>query len=289
MLSTLKNVFKKNSWFGVSIYQGNDFSLDEISTFLSKHTGGSIDLKMDENSGIAILCLNHPEKKNSITGKMMVDLENAIRQLECWKTGKGILIHGAKENFCSGGDLNFAQKTGTAEGGYKMATYMQNVLTRLQNLPMISVAFIEGFALGGGAELAISCDFRVFSNNDAAMGFVHGRMGIIPAWGGLTTAIQMLGYRTALDLVTTARVVRAMEAERLGLCDAVVGDLSGAQNWLTQRTRHDVSVVRAAKCVANNTRQPGSDDPLGFEKRVFSPLWGGPANQLALSQKIKHK
>uniref|UniRef100_A0A1B6FY39 Ethylmalonyl-CoA decarboxylase n=1 Tax=Cuerna arida TaxID=1464854 RepID=A0A1B6FY39_9HEMI len=289
MLSTLKNLFKTDSLFGVSVYQGVNHSCDDIALYLSEYTGGSVDIMMDEQSGIATLLLNHPEKKNSITGKMMVDLSNAIKQLESWEAGKGILIYGADNNFCSGGDLNFAQKTGTAEGGYKMATFMQNVLTRLQNLPMVSVAFIEGFAIGGGAELAISCDFRLFSNKDAAMGFVHGRMGIIPAWGGLTTAIQTLGYRTALDLVTTARVVRAAEAEQLGLSDALVSDLSGALDWLAQRTQYDVSVVRAVKCVANNTRQLGSDNLLDFEKRVFSPLWGGPANKLALSQRIKHK
>lgn len=76
---------------------------------------------------------------------MMVQLEEAVSKLETWTKGKGLLVYGAEDNFCSGGDLNFAQETGTPEGGYKMATFMQNVLTRLQRLPMISAAFIDGF------------------------------------------------------------------------------------------------------------------------------------------------
>lgn len=75
----------------------------------------------------------------------MVELDDVIKKLENWKSGKGLLIFGTDNNFCSGGDLHFAQSTGTPEGGYKMATYMQNVLLRLQQLPLISVAFIEGF------------------------------------------------------------------------------------------------------------------------------------------------
>lgn len=84
-------------------------------------------------------------KLNGFPGKMMVDLESAVSQLESWKTAKGLLIMGVENNFCSGGDLDFAEKTATAEGGYKMAKFMQNILIRLQQLPLISVAFIEGF------------------------------------------------------------------------------------------------------------------------------------------------
>lgn len=84
-------------------------------------------------------------KLNGFPGKMMVDLDSAVSQLESWKTAKGLLIMGVENNFCSGGDLDFAEKTATAEGGYKMAKFMQNILMRLQQLPLISVAFIEGF------------------------------------------------------------------------------------------------------------------------------------------------
>lgn len=84
-------------------------------------------------------------KLNGFPGKMMVDFDSAVSQLESWKTAKGLLIMGVENNFCSGGDLDFAEKTATAEGGYKMAKFMQNILIRLQQLPLISVAFIEGF------------------------------------------------------------------------------------------------------------------------------------------------
>lgn len=144
--------------------------------------------------------------------------------------------------------------------------------------------------MGGGAELAISCDFRVFGNN-SSMGFVHARMGLIPAWGGLSTAVRTLGYRRALDLVTTGRVVHAEEAEGIGLCDAVVADQAAAEDWLAQRTRWDASVVRAAKCVAVHCSLASGEGQYvqDLEQRLFSPLWGGPVNKLALRQRLKHK
>jgi len=274
---------------GIDAYKGPEFSFEECKTHLSQYSGGSIDLKLNEANGIATLTINHVPKKNAITGLMMVQLEEAVSKLEKWTKGKGVLIYGAEDNFCSGGDLNFAQQTGTPEGGYKMATFMQNVLIRLQQLPLISVAFINGFALGGGAELAISCDFRLFSKT-ASMGFVHARMGITPAWGGMTTAIHTLGYRTALDLVTTARVVKTPEAQAIGLCDTVVDSINEAEEWLSQRVKWDVGPLQAIKAIASNTRNNTLfSDSYNYEKRIFSPLWGGPVNQQALKSKIKHK
>jgi len=85
--------------------------------------------------------------KNSfytVQGKMMVDLADAVDKLESWSTGKGLIIYGHEHNFCSGGDLNWARKISNPENGFRMAVFMQKVLNQLGNLPLISVALIEG-------------------------------------------------------------------------------------------------------------------------------------------------
>lgn len=74
----------------------------------------------------------------------MVDLEAAVGQIEKWESGKGLFIYGSDNNFCSGGDLNFAKQSGSPDGGYRMAKFMHKVLSRMQQLPMISVAYIQG-------------------------------------------------------------------------------------------------------------------------------------------------
>uniref|UniRef100_A0A1B6C159 Enoyl-CoA hydratase n=1 Tax=Clastoptera arizonana TaxID=38151 RepID=A0A1B6C159_9HEMI len=265
-------------------------SLFYIRREFSQYAGGSVDLLLNDETGIAQLCFNHPEKKNAISGKMMVELESVIEKLEKWKKGKGVLIYGADNNFCSGGDLDFARKTSSSEGGFKMATFMQHVLGKLQDLPVITVAFIEGSgALGGGAEIAMACDFRLMSNNPlTGIGFVHLKMGIIPAWGGNYMLQTIIGYQAALDLITTAKILRAEEAKKIGLINDSIDSFNQAVDWLKERIKYDISALRAAKLVANKIRKRDMDI-LDEEKNIFAPLWGGVANKTALSTKIKHR
>lgn len=77
----------------------------------------------------------------------MVDLQHIVNELDLWKEGKGVILKGSGQNFCSGGDLDFARSTGTADEGFMMATFMHNILTKFQQLPLISVALVEGVGL----------------------------------------------------------------------------------------------------------------------------------------------
>lgn len=113
----------------------------------------------------------------------MVQLRECVLSLETWKEGKAVILCGKGTNFCSGGDLNFVRATNTPQHGLDMSVWMQDVLKRLKKLPLISVCIVQGPTLGGGAELSVSCDFIVAAD-DVKYGFVHGKMGIVPAWGG---------------------------------------------------------------------------------------------------------
>lgn len=118
-------------------------------------------------------------------GKMMVQFRQTIEKLEQWKEGKAVLLCGIGGNFCSGGDLSFAKISGTKKEALYMANWMQDSLTRLQNLPMFSVSLIEGPTLGGGAEIPTFTDFIVAADN-VRYGLIQGKMGILTAWGGGT-------------------------------------------------------------------------------------------------------
>lgn len=115
----------------------------------------------------------------------MVDFRDCVEELETWEEGKAVILHGKEGNFCSGGDLNFARSAGNPEAAEGMSTWMHDALTRLKQLPLVSVCLVQGFALGGGAEIAVSCDYIIAAEN-AKLGLVHGKMGIITAWGGST-------------------------------------------------------------------------------------------------------
>ena len=109
---------------------------------------------------------------------MMVELADHVTELGQWEAGKGLILRGADDSFCSGGDLTTVSAILTSRDGARMAQLMHDTLTRLQALPLVSLALLQGAALGGGAELATACDLRVMTDS-ARLGFVQ----VSPFWG----------------------------------------------------------------------------------------------------------
>lgn len=116
---------------------------------------------------------------------MMVDFRKCLDELEEWKEGKAVLLCGLGQNFCSGGDLNFARSAGTPKEGYYMSCIMQDILKRFRRLSLITVSLVHGPTLGGGAEICIFSDYILVADN-VQIGFVHGKMGLITAFGATT-------------------------------------------------------------------------------------------------------
>ncbi|XP_012516309.1 PREDICTED: ethylmalonyl-CoA decarboxylase isoform X1 [Propithecus coquereli] len=145
---------------GSSLYNtSHGFHEEEVKKTLQQFPGGSIDLQKKDN-GIGILTLNNPSKLNAFSGVMMLQLLERVIELENWTEGKGLIVRGAKNTFSSGSDLNAVKALGTPEDGIALCMFMQNTLTRFMRLPLISVALVQGWALGGGAEFTTACDFR---------------------------------------------------------------------------------------------------------------------------------
>lgn len=225
---------------------------------------------------------------------MMVELWNAVNILSDWKDGKGVILHSVGEIFCSGGDLNTVRQISNPDDGFKMATLMHKTLTFLHQLPLISVALVQGKALGGGAELATACDFRLFTEK-GEIGFVQGRMGVVTGWGGGTRLVQLLGQHRALELLLTSRQVAASEALAFGLANDIIKsvELSEAveetKRWLQLKLNHAPQIVHALKQIVATARAVPYEESLQNERQVFAILWGGDANKKALEQNIKHK
>uniref|UniRef100_A0AAV2MBG5 Ethylmalonyl-CoA decarboxylase n=1 Tax=Knipowitschia caucasica TaxID=637954 RepID=A0AAV2MBG5_KNICA len=177
-------------------------NLDEIREKLLAFPGGSIDLHK-QNSGIAVLTINNPARMNAFSGSMMVDLEGRVEELENWSDGKAVIVHGAAGTFSSGSDLNAVRAIANPQDGMKMCMFMQNTLTRLQRLPLISVALVDGKALGGGAELVTACDF-VLMVEGSVVQFVHKHMGLVPGWGGASRLVRRVGPQNALKILAGA-------------------------------------------------------------------------------------
>ncbi|XP_071528270.1 ethylmalonyl-CoA decarboxylase-like isoform X2 [Panulirus ornatus] len=252
---------------------------------------GQVKLIKDETSGIATITLEHEQKKNALSGHMMVQLADITEELFSWTLGKGVILQAEGDVFCSGGDLTTVKAISNPEDGLLMSTYMHNTLTRLYCLPLITVCLVHGKALGGGAELTTATDYRVFTSS-GEISFVQGRMGVVTGWGGGTRLVKLLGSSNALELLTTCRKVNGNEAVRLGFADDMVKVLNRCEEtkaWLAARTSHEPEVIQAMKKIVVAARDLTLEESLHNERLNFSPLWGGPVNIKALSRNIKHK
>ncbi|XP_030606330.1 ethylmalonyl-CoA decarboxylase isoform X2 [Archocentrus centrarchus] len=229
---------------------------------------------------------------------MMVDLEERVSQLENWPEGKGIIVQGAAETFCSGSDLNAVRAISNQQDGMRMCMFMQNALTRLLRLPLISVALVEGRALGGGAELTTACDFRLMAAGSVIQ-FVHKHMGLVPGWGGAARLVRLVGSQNALKLLGGAVKVDPELGVDIGLVDGILEGhqkaegaatlLQQAENWLGRYTKGPAPVIQAVKKVVLSGRELPLSEALRTEKDVFGMVWGAPANLEALASKSKHK
>ncbi|XP_010891076.1 ethylmalonyl-CoA decarboxylase isoform X1 [Esox lucius] len=282
-----------------SVYTpASGFQEEEIREKLLAFPGGSVDLVKQE-SGIAVLTVNHPARMNAFSGSMMVELEERVSQLEGWMEGKGLIVQGAAGTFCSGSDLTAVRAISNPQDGVRMCMFMQNALTRLLRLPLFSVALVEGRALGGGAELTTACDFRLMAPGSVIQ-FVHKHMGLVPGWGGATRLVRIVGSQNALRMLGGALKVDPEMGLRIGLADGVLegsqaGEESGAcalleaKQWLGRYTEGPAPVIRAIKAVVQSGRELPLEVSLRAERDVFGSLWGGPVNLQALVSKAKHK
>ena len=265
----------------------------------------------------ATITLDNEAHRNALTPHMMLQLSEAIEELERWDGGRCVVLRGSGGTFCTGADLSAARSyVATPEDGALMCAFMQHWTTRLSDLALVSVAQVEGFAIGGGTELSTATDYRVFAS-DATWRMVHMRMGVTPGWGGGRRLVKLVGRQHALRLLGTAVPVQATDALAINLADAVADGADGAASstggegscWghialsiedaieqIVEEFRESggggaLSAARAAKMVVANADAGGDDDDaareatLAAERCIFTSLWGGDANKAALQQK----
>jgi 2-(1,2-epoxy-1,2-dihydrophenyl)acetyl-CoA isomerase len=166
--------------------------------------------------GIGTITLNRPEKLNAFDRAMCADLLEALRMLAGSDAVRVIVITGGGRAFCAGADLNVLGEDGPA-----LVAAGKDVALAIRGAPQPVLAAVNGAAAGGGANLALACDYRVASAQ-ASIGQVFHKLGLAPDWGGSFFLPRLVGTARALELVWSARMVPADEALALGLFDRVV-------------------------------------------------------------------
>lgn len=172
------------------------------------------------NQGILTLTLNRPEKLNALNAQVLSALSDAFTEAKTDKNVKGILITGAGKAFCAGADIQ-RLATCNAQSGYEFASFGQAVFRQLETLGKPSMAAINGYAFGGGCELAMATTLRMASTM-AQFGQPEIKLGIIPGYGGTQRLARLVGKGRALDLCLTGRFIDAPTALNWGLVSDVV-------------------------------------------------------------------
>ncbi len=173
--------------------------------------------------GIATLTLDQPEKRNPMSVRMGEEIADALEELETGEAARVLVIAGAGEAFCAGGDLALIEANtarSVPDSRQVMLDYYDRYLA-LMRLPIPTVAAIHGYAIGGGLALALACDLR-YAAEDARMGVNFARLGIHPGMASTLTLPRAVGLARALELFYTGRLVTGREAEAMGLVNRAV-------------------------------------------------------------------
>lgn len=249
-------------------------------------------MRLEGEPPILRLVLDHPGASNALSGAMMHQLQEHLTTLErlCadpgWG-GTGLILRGEGiRAFCAGSDLRLVREhVEDRVAAEAMCALMQGLTERLWRLPLVSVAAIEGAAVGGGAELITACDLRVMASN-AKIRFVQARMGLSCGWGGGARLVRLVGRQQALRLLGSAAPVTAEQALEIGLVDAIAppgGAEQRAEQCLAAYSQHPATAQRAAKAaVAASSGIP--DEVYRAERAIFLGLWGGPAHRMAMAR-----
>ncbi|QKS71536.1 enoyl-CoA hydratase/isomerase family protein [Paenalkalicoccus suaedae] len=163
---------------------------------------------------LATVTLNRPDVRNAVNFDMIKDFQHVLTLIKQDKPTH-VLLTGANNAFCSGGDLRDFHSLKSEEEAKTMLEPMGKVLREWVQLPALTVAYINGPCVGGGAELAIACDVR-YGSEEARVGFVQASLAITTGWGGASLLKERVGYATAINLLSQATIHDASSLEKLG-------------------------------------------------------------------------
>jgi methylglutaconyl-CoA hydratase len=230
-------------------------------------------IQIKEHDHIKIISINRPEARNALSSEIIFELDKIFSELTKDKNCRALVIHGEGKAFSAGADLKERQTMGDQEV-MDFVAFIQATFQKLSELPMPTIAAINGDAFGGGLELALACDLRVI-NSMAHVGLTETSLGIIPGAGGTQRLPRIIGIAKAMELIFLARRISAAEALSLGLANFLATDSE--------------STIKLALKIGLDIAQNG---PLAIRaskqaiKQFSTDLENGLANELACYRNI---
>jgi methylglutaconyl-CoA hydratase len=210
-------------------------------------------LKVENNSGIATLTLNRPEKRNALSFELVDELLAALKEIER-SSAQVVILTGAGKAFCSGMDLDVLKSVlgKTHEENIKDSEHMAALFRGVYDFPLPTIAAVNGAAIAGGTGIATMCDFTLATPN-SKFGYTEVRIGFVPAIVS-SILVWQVGHKVARDLLLSGRTFDADDAYRFGLVNEVVEPdrlMQRAQELATEIAQNSPSSVRATKKLIN--------------------------------------
>lgn len=180
-------------------------------------------VNLTQHEEFALLTLDRPEALNALSFAILRQIGEAVDEVAAMKDVRALFITGAGEKaFCAGADIKELRNRPLVDQR-RGAELGQAVFAKLDRLPVASIALVNGYAFGGGMELALACTFRLAAPN-AVFGLPEVKLGLIPGYGGTQRLPRVIGEARALEMIMTGRSVKADEAERIGLIHQLVSE-----------------------------------------------------------------
>ncbi|NQU56782.1 MAG: enoyl-CoA hydratase/isomerase family protein [Rhodospirillales bacterium] len=235
-------------------------------------------LKTDSQDGVFTVTIDRPEKRNALSREVLAELAETFTDAARDDGLKAAVVTGAgNKSFAAGGDIKDLESVRTRDDARAMADGAKQAFEAIRRFPVPVVAVLNGDALGGGAELAVACDFRIFAHH-AHIGFVQGRLNISTAWGGGVDLLQLVGPAVGLRLLSRSELIAGPDAVAIGLGDATaspdqpLADL--VADFLEPIKAQVPQALRAFKAMAMAARFGESrTDMLKLETETFSETW----------------
>ena len=226
-------------------------------------------LKVEHNDGITVLKISAPKSLNALNSTILKELDAFIGALDA--TTRVLVITGdGEKSFVAGADISEMAHLNEQEG-FEFGRLGAQVFRKIEVLPIPVIAAVNGFALGGGCELAMSCDIRIASSK-AKFGQPEVGLGIIPGFSGTYRLPKLIGQGYAKEMIYTGKIIRADEALRIGLVNAVYEPeelMPKAMEMAAMMLKNAPVAIRLAKQSINEGYDLDADGAIGLENKLF--------------------
>lgn len=228
-------------------------------------------LHTNRDNGIHQLSINRPERKNALNTALLVQLADKLEALVA-EGARVVLIHGVEGNFAAGADIDEITELSPQEA---LLDARVDAWRRIRHCPIPLIAVVQGYCLGGGVELLLSCDFAI-ADSSAQLGLPEVTLGIMPGAGGTQLLPRLIGKARAAQMVFSGQLYTAQKMADWGLLTEVVGDdedvFAVAEKIAKKIARNAPFAVRQAKQSLLQSQEVGQEDGMKFERQAFSLL-----------------